>query len=227
MEECDLSGKQFMRLFIGLLVYIFLTPFIPQSSQAASIVVHGILTLMLFFAVATVQKKQNKRSIAILVTGTALVFHWLGVFSLVPYSADAALVLLSVFYLFLVIEFFKQLLHAKKVNGAVIVVSLCLYLIIGLFWGGLYCLLQSIHHGQAFSGTLLENAGTNSLYLFNYFSMVTLTTLGYGDITPQIPGAASLCQMEAIVGQFYTAVLVAWLVGMYGNPIKIISSHHE
>ncbi|MCD6389525.1 MAG: two pore domain potassium channel family protein, partial [Desulfobulbaceae bacterium] len=41
----------------------------------------------------------------------------------------------------------------------------------------------------------------------------TLTTLGYGDITPQTLGAGALCQMEAIVGQFFTAVIVAWLVG--------------
>ena len=53
------------------------------------------------------------------------------------------------------------------------------------------------------------------LTTFNYFSMVTLTTLGYGDITPQTPAAGALCQMEAITGQFFTAVVVAWLVGNY------------
>jgi len=58
------------------------------------------------------------------------------------------------------------------------------------------------------------------VHVFNYFSLVTLTSLGYGDITPQSLGAASLCQMEAIIGQFYTAVLVAWLVGMYGKPLR-------
>jgi hypothetical protein len=43
--------------------------------------------------------------------------------------------------------------------------------------------------------------------------MVTLTTLGYGDITPQNPGAGALCQLEAIIGQFFTAVIVGWMVG--------------
>jgi amino acid transporter len=122
------------------------------------------------------------------------------------------------FYALLIYAFFKQLLRAQNVNAGVILVSLCLYLIIGLFWGSLYTLLQRFC-GDAFSGVLLEDAGTSVLHLFNYFSIVTLTTLGYGDITPQIPAAASLCQMEAIVGQFYTAVLVAWLVGMYGKPV--------
>ena len=45
--------------------------------------------------------------------------------------------------------------------------------------------------------------------------MVTLTTLGYGDITPQTHAAGALCQIEAITGQFFIAVVVAWLVGNY------------
>ncbi|RUM45652.1 MAG: Ion channel protein, partial [Desulfocapsa sp.] len=71
-----------------------------------------------------------------------------------------------------------------------------------------------------YSGVLL-NAQSDPIHLFNYFSFVTLTTLGYGDITPQTAGAASLCQMEAIVGQFFTAVVVAWLVGMH------VSNRHD
>ena len=210
-----LSAKSFTRLLVGLLTYLFLTPFIPQGSIAATVIVQGVLTLMLFFAAAAVQRK---RSVAMSLMAVALVFHWLGVFSLVPYSADAGLTFFAIFYSLLIVAFLKQLRHAKTVNSGVIMVSLCLYLIIGLLWGTLYTLLYNFNP-DAFSGALLENAGTSSLHLFNYFSMVTLTTLGYGDITPQTPEAASLCQMQAIVGQFYTAVLVAWLVGMYGKPI--------
>jgi hypothetical protein len=212
------SERRFTRLLIGLLGYLFLTPFIPQGSVVATLVVQGGLTAMLFLAASAVQKRQHSRSIAMGVMAVAVAFHWLGVFQLVPYSADAALVFFVLFYALLIYAFFKQLLRAQNVNAGVILVSLCLYLIIGLFWGSLYTLLQRFC-GDAFSGVLLEDAGTSVLHLFNYFSIVTLTTLGYGDITPQIPAAASLCQMEAIVGQFYTAVLVAWLVGMYGKPV--------
>ena len=48
-----------------------------------------------------------------------------------------------------------------------------------------------------------------------YFSFVTIPSLGYGDITPLKPIARTFAYLEAIVGQFYVAVLVAWLVGMY------------
>jgi len=178
-----------------------------------------MLTLMLFFAANAVQKRQGQRSIALGLVAAALVLYWLGVFKIVPFSAEGALVLFLSFYGLLIFAFIKQLLRATTVTGEVIAATLCLYLIIGLFWGAGYTLLAQLNEG-AFSGALLENAATSRLHLFNYFSMVTLTTLGYGDITPQIPGAASLCQMEAIVGQFFTAVLVAWLVGTYKRPTQ-------
>jgi voltage-gated potassium channel Kch len=50
---------------------------------------------------------------------------------------------------------------------------------------------------------------------FEYFSFVTITTLGYGDITPVTDKASALALIEAFVGQIYLVVLVAWLVGMY------------
>lgn len=213
------ATRGFGRLLICLLAYLFFTPFISQDSQAASLFVQGFLSVTLIVAAGVVQKKQNQRSIALGLMMVALVFHWLGIFNVVPYSANAGLVLFIVFYALLIYAFIKQLLNASHVTGGVIMATLCLYLIIGLMWGSAYSLLQLVYGNAAFSGALLENAGTSQLHLFNYFSIVTLTTLGYGDITPQIPEAASLCQMEAIVGQFYTAVLVAWLVGMYGKPM--------
>jgi voltage-gated potassium channel Kch len=49
---------------------------------------------------------------------------------------------------------------------------------------------------------------------FLYFSYVTMTTLGYGDITPIAPIARSLAMLEALIGQIYLVVMIAWLVGM-------------
>jgi voltage-gated potassium channel Kch len=50
---------------------------------------------------------------------------------------------------------------------------------------------------------------------FEYFSFITITTLGYGDITPLSNRASALALLEALIGQIYLVVLVAWLVGMY------------
>lgn len=123
--------------------------------------------------------------------------------------------LLGVFLFFLVSSFFRFIFSVKRVDVNLICAALCLYLILGLLWGTIYGLLQ-IYVPGSFAGDLLspDSTATDTLHYFTYFSFVTLTTLGYGDILPQTPIATALCQVEAILGQFFTAVLVARLVGI-------------
>jgi hypothetical protein len=169
--------------------------------------------MVLLAAVYAVNKHNNQRSVAIALLLPLMALYWLGTYDIVAFSSLGAHLLFTVFYGLLVYSFIVQIRYAKNVNTNVLFATFTLYLIIGLFWGALYTLLQELIPGS-YGGALLEKT-QNSFHVFNYFSFVTLTTLGYGDITPQTAGASSLCQMEAIVGQFYTAVVVAWLVGMH------------
>jgi hypothetical protein len=79
-------------------------------------------------------------------------------------------------------------------------------------WSQIYVLLETLQPGQfAFS----MDDGQSMAALFRYFSLVTITTVGYGDITPLGPGARAFANLEAVVGQLYLVILVAWLVGMH------------
>lgn len=89
----------------------------------------------------------------------------------------------------------------------------CIYLLSGSLWGIVYFLLNVIAPAS-FSGINAET-WSEQLTEFTYFSFVTLTTLGYGDITPVAPIARSLCVLEAVLGQMYLTVLVAALVSMH------------
>jgi voltage-gated potassium channel len=89
----------------------------------------------------------------------------------------------------------------------------CIYLLSGTIWGIVYFLLNVIAP-QSFSGIIGET-WSEQLNEFTYHSFVTLTTLGYGDVTPVAPVARTLCYLEAILGQLYLTVLVAALVGMH------------
>lgn len=209
--------KGFARLLIALLIYMVVSPFIP-SGTIAFYGVHMWLTMVLYFAARTAQQGM-KKPVALVWLGPALVLYWLGIFNVIQFSSELALGFFVVFYVLILISFVRQLVAAKKVDGEVIAGSLCTYLIIGLLWGAAYHLLYAIDP-QSYAGNLVESDDFSKMHVFNYFSMVTLTSLGYGDITPQTLGASTLCQMEAIIGQFYTAVLVAWLVGMYGKPLR-------
>lgn len=169
--------------------------------------------MALLGAVYAITKQKNQRSIAGILLLPLLTLYWLAFFDVVDFSRIAANLLFTIFYALLIYVFTIQIKTAHRVTNKEIYATLSLYLIIGLFWGSIYTLLYYVNPG-AYNGVLLENTSKAS-HVFNYFSFVTLTTLGYGDITPQTAGAQALCQMEAIVGQFFIAVVVAWLVGMF------------
>lgn len=207
------SNHGFRNLLFFLLLYIFISPFLVDYPSIA-IVTHSLLSFTLVSSVWAVQKNQNYRSIAMTLLLPVLILYWLGLYEIIPFDLLSAYALLALFYILLIIAFGGQLIRAKRIDLQVIYGTLCLYLILGLLWGALYSLLYELSP-ESFSGALLEPPNESLLTTFNYFSMVTLTTLGYGDITPQSHAAGALCQVEAITGQFYIAVLVAWLVGNF------------
>jgi voltage-gated potassium channel len=211
-KKHSIEGNGFRNLLFFLLLYIVGSPFLEPYPSLA-ILAHISLSMTLFAAVYAVNRHNKERSIAIALLLPLLVLYWLGLYDVISFSLLGAYLLFTVYYGLLVYLFVFQIGHARRVSVNVLYATFSLYLIIGLFWGSLYTLLYQLSPG-AYSGALLENTQSVS-HVFNYFSFVTLTTLGYGDITPQTLGAASLCQMEAIMGQFFTAVVVAWLVGMF------------
>jgi hypothetical protein len=211
IKKTIISGNGFRNLLFFLLLYIVGSPFLAPY-PSVTILAHVSLSVTLFVAVIAVRKHQEQRSIAFFLLPPLLVLYWLGLYDVVHLSRLGSYLLFVVYFGFLIHSYAMQLIHVQKLTINVLYGALCLYLIIGLFWGSLYTMLYELNP-DSYSGILLDNAQNNPHHIFNYFSIVTLTTLGYGDITPQTLGAGALCQMEAIVGQFFTAVIVAWLVG--------------
>jgi hypothetical protein len=96
-----------------------------------------------------------------------------------------------------------------RIQGAV-----AAYLLLGIIWAYAYALLEHLRPG-AFSGPLSAADGARAFF---YFSFVTLTTTGYGDILPLHPAARSLAMLEAVTGPLYLAILVARLVSVAVAP---------
>jgi len=111
----------------------------------------------------------------------------------------------------------RERVSMEKVFGGV-----CAYLFIGSIWGFLYMLIVLVDPDAFRGATLGTPSGTNGIFNwydlelaeFTYFSYVTLSTLGYGDITPRSVPAQMLVWMEALIGQIYLAVLIARLVSL-------------
>jgi voltage-gated potassium channel Kch len=124
----------------------------------------------------------------------------------------------SFIYMFLLLAFFvsaawlvgKEVLLTGKVDFNIITGSIALYLILGMIWSIFYTLLLQ-HSPAAFQGLQPEH-WIDTLSTMTYFSFVTLTTLGYGDISPTTPMAEVLVILEAVTGMFYFAIVVASLI---------------
>lgn len=108
----------------------------------------------------------------------------------------------------------KQIAVGNNMSANRIVGAICVYLMLGVIWALSYGLLELMIPGSF--GGLTEGATTLSWSPdWVYFSFVTITTLGYGDVLPLTFFSRTLAYFEAIVGQFYLAVLVAGLVGAH------------
>jgi hypothetical protein len=136
------------------------------------------------------------------------------VFESIPYQLYISIFLL-LFYGFITLVILGSVLRDEIVTVDTIYGALCVYLLIGTTWAVGYNFLESLQPGSFLVNPALSPDGTLRFGELLYFSFVTITTLGYGDITPLIPATRSLASLEAVTGVLYTAVLVARLVGSY------------
>jgi voltage-gated potassium channel len=122
------------------------------------------------------------------------------------------LILLFSFYLWAIWLAGRQVLFSGAVDMNRIVGAICIYLLMGLIWTLMYLFIAQAIPG-AFNG-VEQMVWYDNFADVAYYSYVTLTTLGYGDISPVAPIARFLVYMEAVVGVFYMAILVASLIGV-------------
>jgi hypothetical protein len=111
----------------------------------------------------------------------------------------------------------KSLFSAPTLRFDSILGAVCGYLFLGLGWAVLYSVIEGFRPGSfEISPKLVtgDEAARPLPQVLTYFSFVTLTTVGYGDISPVSPAARTLAWIEAITGQFYLAVIVAGLVSV-------------
>ncbi|MDH4049452.1 MAG: potassium channel family protein [Gammaproteobacteria bacterium] len=107
----------------------------------------------------------------------------------------------------------RQVVFSEEMNSNRIYGAICIYLLLGVTWSLLYNLLHTADAG-AFSGAITSSSRESDVQWL-YYSFVTLTTLGFGDILPVGPVARTLANAEAVFGVFYMAILVAMLVSAY------------
>jgi hypothetical protein len=123
----------------------------------------------------------------------------------------------SAFYAFLTVAVFLEVIKTRRVTADTMYGTVCVYLLVGMTFGSLYDLIETLH-----PGSFVINVDVGELVKVRwrtliYFSFMTLTTIGFGDITPVTAQAQSLAAMEGVIGVLYVAVLIARVVGIYAR----------
>jgi Ca2+/Na+ antiporter len=141
-----------------------------------------------------------------------------------PFQVDspswngAVMILTAAFMGFLIWLLLHDLFSKHRSSSERIYGALCAYLFIGILFALVYAHLEYRAPGSFSAGNeaLRETSAEEAsmVPIFTYYSFVTLTTLGYGDITPVTDHARTLAWLEALIGQLYLAVMVATLVGI-------------
>ncbi|MFC1835180.1 potassium channel family protein [Thermodesulfobacteriota bacterium] len=139
------------------------------------------------------------------------------------YGTAIAVLLMLLYCAFVILV---RLLRMTEITENEIFASVNLFLMIGFVWAYMYALLESYSPGAFAAGDTSHPLETR----FIYFSFVTLTTLGFGDIVPRIPIAESLVILEAIIGEVYVAVVVTYLLSVHITQkagLKAVGSGEE
>lgn len=209
------------------IVMLFATRPLIGDSGAAPFVFSVAILIVLLIAVLTIQVDDllGERDVLLVqkrrrsFVGWVLAVPAIGERVLLLFEPGPRLLLLGsiswlVFFSFVTWSQLRSLLKQKEVTGDIISMSVSVYLLFGLTWSLLYIVIFQCQSDAFNLGTSVQNP-QHVFPLFIYFSLTTISTIGFGDITPLSLQARYAAVAEGIIGQFYLAILVARLVGMH------------
>ena len=210
--RAGLSLRRFsaIELLIAIVVLFVTTPFI-EPLRSGPLIESILFTVVLISGVLAIADRPSVVIIAAILAAASLVGRWFG--HLQPDQMPPELFLISgiLFVLFVIVNLLRFVVTASEVDTEVLCASISAYLLLGLLWTLAYWLVaELIPNAFAFNGADKSLAGFNGFY----FSFITMSTVGYGDITPVANVARMLAAMEAMTGLLYVAVLIARLVAL-------------
>ena len=199
--------SRFIYIILAILLVILVTPFIRHSGITGHLIttlLAAMIPLTSFYALTA----DRKRAIVILLIAAPFVLlDGMSLFFTNRYLMIVSIGFGTILYLYIIVLLVINLLSYRVVTADLIYCAISTYFLIGVMWTGIYIFLEGISPGS-FSG-ISENED------LLYFSFVTLTTVGFGDITPQSILGKRLAVFEAAMGGIYLAVIIAMIVGRY------------
>ncbi len=207
----------FSRL-LGTLVVLFVAqPLVVYTGMFASSLVNLTLIVALAVATTSVSGKTTVRAAVYSMGMVAFLSSWASIILGLPWLELIVYVSYLAFFGVVCANVLGHVLDGSEINANKLYAVCCVYLLAGIAWAFLYGVVEILAPGS-FNLPATDGNPTRFIQPMIYFSLVTLTTLGYGDIVPVSEFARTVASLEAIFGQAYLAVLVARLMGWRLSP---------
>lgn len=190
-----------------------------QGEELRRICIDIAFTALLLFAVVSTDRKL--RLLTVVLALPCLLGHWSLRFGDTPLHRIAVFAFSALFLAYLTVIVIIAVLRDESITSDTIVGALCAYFLIGFTFGAVYALVALVSPDAFEVSPALTKAagwgppGTPVAPLLQYYSFTTLSTVGFGDISPLTAGARALSAMEAMTGQLYITVLISRLVSMH------------
>lgn len=209
---------RFSFLLLSILLMFSLRPFLEPFVRI-SILSEAFFSLVMLTGIYSISYR--KRDFVLLFsTGVpALLLGWAAEILRLPVAKVAASIFGALFFALALILILSYVNRQREVTRDVVMGAVCSYFLIGIVWAHVYFLLESGSPG-AFS---LPRGLSGDPVHFIYYSFITLTTVGYGDVLPVSNPARSLAVLEAMAGQMYLAVAMARLVAIHISQTQGVS----
>ena len=212
---------RFGYLLAGLVAYLLLGPLAREIfGEMDGLVLMIALSSILVIGIFSLQESRLLFGAGIVLAAVAVLLTIMDFFD--AKNQTMKLIALADVFIFFVISIALAVRHLFQ-EGPItlnrLMGGICIYILLGMCWSIIYMYLIW-WQPDAFAGAVLDTPDNPVFWDMIYFSFVTLTTLGYGDITPAEPVARALAYTEAVVGQLYIAILIGTLVGNIAGRIK-------
>jgi hypothetical protein len=196
--------SRFLYIIFAIMLVLLVNPFIRPHGLIGHLFSTLFLSMIPLASTYALTRDKKNAMIILLLAAPFVILDGLNVFiasrplMVVAYSFG------TILYFYIVVLLVKNLLSIRVITADLICCAISIYFLIGIMWAGIYSVLEGIAPGS-FSET------TDLLY----YSFVTLTTVGYGDVAPLTTLSKRLAVFEAAMGSIYMAVIIAMIVGRY------------
>lgn len=208
-------SRNYLFLLLTLLALIFSLPLLEIDGWGGPIVGAVASISMLFGLRAVATEKRTLRvafGLGLIGFTCSTTCYFLGLSPLAAQPFQFA------FYGYLTLSILRSVLEARVITADVICGGIAVYLLLGICWAILYAIFELLAPGSIREANGFDPDGITSAMDFVYFSFVTLTTLGYGDIVPVGDKARAAAMFEAIAGLLFIAVFIGRLVALTTTP---------